>query len=89
MEEALQVGRESKYDHKPVQTSSGLKVYTLKVTSKGKHCLKGSDKGFVVHRYCPPLVNGIVVPFPGMLYVYLVMHTDCPIQDQTIGPFGS
>ena len=45
VEEALQVGRESKYDHKPVQTSSGLKVYTLKVASKGKHCLKGSDTG--------------------------------------------
>ena len=45
MEEALQVGRESKCDHKPAQTSSGLKVYTLKVTSKGKHCLKGSDTG--------------------------------------------
>ena len=28
VEEALQVGRESKYDHKPVQTFSGLKVYT-------------------------------------------------------------
>ena len=55
VEETLQVGRESKYVHKPVQTSSGLKVYTLKVTSKGKHCLKGSDKGFVVHRYCHPL----------------------------------
>ena len=86
MEEALQVGRESKYVHKPAQTSSGLKVYTLKVTSKGKHCLKGSDKGFVVHRYCPPLVDGIVVFF---LYIYLMMHTDCPIQDQTIRPFGS
>ena len=45
MEEALQVGRESKYEHKPVQTSSGLKVYTLKVASKGKHCLTGSDTG--------------------------------------------
>ena len=45
MEEALQVGRESKYVRKPAQTSSGLKVYTLKVTSKGKHCLKGSDIG--------------------------------------------
>ena len=67
MEEALQVGRESKYVHKPAQTSSGLKVYTLKVTSKGKHCLKGSDKGFVVHRYCPPLVDGIVVLFHGIL----------------------
>ena len=93
MEEALQVGRESKYDHKPVQTSSGLKVYTLKVASKGKHCLKGSDTGlevgFVVHRYCPPLVDGIGVFFPGTLYIYLVMHTDCPIQDQTIRPFGS
>ena len=28
VEEALQVGRESKYNHKPAQTSSGLKVYT-------------------------------------------------------------
>ena len=45
MEEALQVGRESKYVHKLVQTPSGLQVYTLKVTSKGKHCLKGSDTG--------------------------------------------
>ena len=45
--------------------------------------------GFVVHRYCPPRVDGIVVPFPGTLYVHLVMHRDCPTQDQTIRPFGS
>ena len=51
--------------------------------------MQGLDVGFVLYRYCPPLVDGIVVPFPGMLCVHLVMHTDCPIQDQTIRPFGS